>query len=417
MPVHPHKRIHSRDGAAILSSGHLSHTDFHSHGALASYNPEVLPAASADDEAVHWLDEKLAAHPAAPIRLNQAQVAADHQAMSLPAAAADTSAVNRLKLLLANNQAVRQTALKLLQKPQGQCQQLVHLPPQRQPMCAQQQQAPARSQQHDNWGPAASVCNTAAVSAGMRSQASILQAQHLQAAHAGSSNMLRALPQQRQPQQCSQRSAMHTDAYGPLSYMPAQQAEAAGAQEDAGLTDWVSELEDQLLGCLEKGPAAGAAAGHPSRIQRSNIPMASRVPPMQQQQLVPRRTHRHFQVPSSCAPQYQQQQQGWATAPLPAAHPPAGRRFSLSMLAPLDLVPGVDGNHSPDPVGSASSSTNNSFGMARSGHSSQTHASVGQVFCSQPLPMLGAQEQQGWSHMCAGLKRHNSVDQDEVRHC
>jgi hypothetical protein len=137
-------------------------------------------------------------------------------------------------------------------------------------------------------------------------------------------------------------------------------------------------------------------------------------------------------VPSTCAmqpqqyqpqqqyQQPQQQQQGWATghAPLLLAHPPAGRRFSLSMLAPVDLVPGIDGNHSPDPVGSASSSSNNaSVGLARSSQSSQTRASAGHGFCSKPLSMVGAQEQQGRGHMCAGLKRHNSIDQDEVRPC
>lgn len=304
---------------------------------------------------------------------------------------------------LRSNSAVRQTALQLLQQSQLQGAQF---PP--------RQGASTRQLSLDG-------SDVYTATAGMGAPGSSTQ-RDLLYAHTGSSSSLPQLVQhqgqhsspRRNPQQL-QAGAGGLFGLRPEARMPAQQGIARRYQDnDEGIADWAHELEGELLGCLQDDAhlaAAGACINMQQQQQRSSSACLASLAMQQQQQ---RRAHRHFHAPS--APQLQQQ--GWPTAPLPApcagASPAASSRFPADALMSLQSLLAVDGDCSPvvDPVGSASSSSNNnSFGLARSCYSSQTRANAGHGFHSQPLPALLEQESQGW----AGIKRRNSIDPDQVR--
>lgn len=312
---------------------------------------------------------------------------------------------------LRSNSSVRQTALQLLQQSQLQGAQF---PP---------RQASTRQLSLDG----SDVYTAAGVGApGSSTQTDLLYA------HTGSSSSLPQLVQHQGQHSSPQRSPQQLQAgAGGLfglraeARMPPQQAARRCQDNGEGVGDWAHELEGELLGCLQDDAhlAAAGACINMQQQQRSSACLAGLA--MQQQQ---RRAHRHFHAPSApqlqyqpCYPQQQQQQQqGWPTAPLPApcvgimpAAPAASSRFQADALMSLQSLLAVDGDCSPvmDPVGSASSSSNNSFGLARSGYSSQTRANAGHGFHSQPLPALLEQEGQGWG----GIKRRNSIDPDQVR--
>lgn len=408
-PASLHKRAHCANGPRLPAAGPYPLET------LPSYSPQQPfrePEASADDDAIQWFDDHLA-EPSAPAAVpHPAQQVHDQVASS-------SSSVHRqLVNALRSNSAVRQTALRLLQRSQGQQHQQLQAAAQLAPagLGSTQQTFPNQQQLiHQD-------VYTIAISAASNQTA-------FRYAHTGSSSNMLAAAQQVQQQHSPQRDvAAEADIYVPVARRTAQQAACNTLDDNDGVADWVNELEGQLLGCLKMGmtqaPMGPSASSNPSTGQHSMPVMAA--PGLQHQQ---QRMHRHYHA-SSAQQQHQpysQQQQGWAAAPMSApsvgtaAH--AGQRFSPSTLTPLQTFLGVDADSSPamDPVGSASSSSNNSFGVARSGYnSSQTRLSPNtgrsQSVHSQPLPALGAHAQdQGWVHAAAGVKRHNSIDQDEVR--
>jgi hypothetical protein len=388
---------------------------------------------------MHWivpdLAPALAPAAAAPSQrsvLHTRQQTSDQQ-LQQPAhsAAVHRQLVNALK----SNSAIRQTALHLLQQSQLQDAQF----PPRHGQAQGTRQMSLDGSAQDVYT-AAALHGAAAPDSSTQTQTDLLYA------HTGSSSSLpqlgqhpqgqRSSPQRGSPQQAFQQAEV-TGLFGLRSHirMPAQQQAAGRRYQDdteEGVADWAQELEGELLGCLQGDTHFSTAAGSFTTMQQrsSSAGLPGLAMQQQQQQQQPQqRAHRHFHAPGApqlqyqqCYPQQhlQQQQQSWATAPLPApcagmhAAPAATSRFQPGALMSLQSLLAVDGDCSPvvDPVGSASSSSNNnSFGMARSGYSSQTRGSAGQGFHSQPLPALLEQEAQGWG----GIKRRNSIDPDQVR--
>jgi hypothetical protein len=222
--------------------------------------------------------------------------------------------------------------------------------------------------------------------------------------------------------------------------MPAQSHAGCAEAADEGIDDWMNMLESQLLGCLSEqqtctmAAAAGAGALHsPAGARSSSNAAAGLIPTQQQmqvhaqqQQLPPQRSHRHYHAsqpprPHPAAQVMHQQRLRVGSAP------PC--RFSASLLSTIDSstrttvegsrspgFPGFSSHSSPDLAGSASSSSSNNTavltGRAHSLYSNQSSGSAGFNFHSQPLPTLALQEQGVAVH--GGLKRHNSIDQDQL---
>lgn len=419
-PVAHSKRPHYSDGGRAATA----RADQKCAG--TSYSLELLPAGSGHDDAMHWvvadLSPALAPAAAAPSQrsvLHTRQTSDQQLQQPAHSAAVHRQLVNALK----SNSAIRQTALQLLQQSQLQGAQF---PPRH------GQAQGARQMSLDG---SADVYTAAALGATAPDSSTQTQTDLLYA-HTGSSSSLPQLgqhqgqhtsPQRGSPQQAFQQAEV-TGLFGLRSdiRMPAQQQAAGHHYQDdteEGVADWAQQLEGELLGCLQ-GDAHLVATGSFTTMQQRNS--SAGLPGFAVQQQQPQqRVHRHFHAPSApqlqcyqqCYPQ--QQQQSWVTAPLPApcagmhAAPAATSHFQPGALMSLQSLLAVDGDCSPvvDPVGSASSSSNNnSFGMARSGYSSQARASTGQGFHSQPLPALLEQEAQGWG----GIKRRNSIDPDQL---
>jgi hypothetical protein len=234
--------------------------------------------------------------------------------------------------------------------------------------------------------------------------------------------------------------AQHHAGHNPAGRMPAQSHAGCAEAADEGIDDWVNMLKSQLLGCLREqqtctmAAAAGAGALHSPAGARSSSNAAGLMPMQQQMQaqgaqqqhLPPQRPHRHYHAahpprPHPAAQVMHHQRLRVASAP------PC--RFSASLLSTIDSItrttvegsrspdfPGFSSHSSPDLAGSASSSSNNNLavlaGRAHSLYSDQSSGSAGLNFHSQPLPTLALQEQGVAVH--GGLKRHNSIDQDQL---
>lgn len=348
----------------------------------------------------------------------------------MPAAqpSADMSAVSKLKMLLASNSVVRETALKLLlqapQTMQQQQQQSHQLLGQRQHL-PQQQLAAAQ----DSWAAGVAACSEAAYSAlphsAQSAHSSLLHALQAGSSCTGNSGAYNSSRRSPQPD-------LPTDGFPanfPAGSMPAH---VACSNDTEG---WATELEGQLLDTLRRevhpqasfSGGAAACAGNSNQRSSSNKGMSS-LQVLQQQQMsqqVQRGAYRHYTAPDpkqptqqqqqACAVQYQQQ--NWGTMLAAAA---AGAQ-NMTHWQPNNMNYAATEGHvsrdyagcSPDPV-SSSDTTGSAFAPTGAAHGS-THSINHQAGASfnvkrQAPSSLGGQEAQGCKH--TGVKRASDIDQD-----
>jgi len=363
-----------------------------------SYTQEQCFRGPNDQQMGSWCGQDMAAAPVAS---------------SAPADSAGADAVSRLKMLLASNSAVRETALKLLQNTQHDDQQLHDTSRQCQvPLQhAQQQQQLQQQAPQQVQGRWMGTWQSDATNPALPAQHTMRQALTEGSSYTGRS--LRAYSPQHSPVNSSPQHMLLASAEPGFpataggNAMPAQPSTGT-----SGGSDWVAELEQQLLECMkadrmQQQASAGFAAG-----TSGSFTQAQQVHHVQH-------TSRHWHAPHS---RHQQQQvpESWSTAPLPhlnfsGAPAPAAAPFQASFLPNLDVSLGPNGDCSPNPV-SSSSSNSSAHGLARRGYGSCRSigsGSIGSMSASQLLPRL-APHDLPWGNVAPGVKRVSSIDQDEL---